>query len=116
MPTWVTDLVQLAPWLAAVAVVAYVIVRVWPLVRKLGHFLDDVAGEPERPGVPARPGLMERIGRIEHEVFPNSGKSLRDAVDRQGQKLDTALAWQAKHEEKSDAALARIDKIDKENR
>lgn len=77
-----------APWLAAIAVVALVVVKIWPLLRKLGHFLDDVAGEPARPGVPARPGLMERLSAVEsdtkaihHEVFPNSGGSLRDQVD-----------------------------------
>lgn len=70
-----------------VAAVAMVVVKIWPLLRKLGHFLDDVAGEPARPGVEARPGLMERLARIEHEVFPNSGGSLRDRVDHTADQL-----------------------------
>lgn len=76
-----------APWLAALALVVLVVVKIWPLLRKLGHFLDDVAGEPARPGVAARPGLMERLARIEHEVFPNSGGSLRDRIDQTADQL-----------------------------
>ncbi|MFE4972647.1 hypothetical protein ACFRAR_11055 [Kitasatospora sp. NPDC056651] len=42
----------------------------------------------------ARPGLMERVGgiedrltRVEHELYPNSGESLRDAVDLANRRL-----------------------------
>lgn len=34
-----------------------------------------------------------RVGRVLHEVTPNSGKSLRDAVDRIETKLDTHIQW-----------------------
>lgn len=33
--------------------------------RQLGHLLDDLLGEPERPGQPARPSLMARVAQIE---------------------------------------------------
>lgn len=33
--------------------------------RQLGHLIDDLLGEPERPGQPERPSLMARIARIE---------------------------------------------------
>lgn len=94
MPEWlpyliitvIVILVGLAVWLGKVA---------WPFVRKLNHFVDDVAGEPARSGVPARPGLMERVALIEHEVKTNHGSSLKDAVKRveqtqakQGEQLD----------------------------
>lgn len=83
-------------WCAAAAVVAGGITVIWRAtrsVRRLGHrvdnFIDDWHGTAPRPGVPARPGVMERLDRIEHhvglvahEVRPNSGSSLRDAVDR----------------------------------
>ncbi len=59
------------------------------LATRLGDLADDWQGVPERPGVSERPGVMarlgaieERIGRVEHELHPNSGSSLRDAVDR----------------------------------
>lgn len=65
------------------------------LTSRAGQFLDDWYGEDSRPGVPARPGVMERLGTLEdglrsvhHEVTPNSGKSLRDAVDRANERLE----------------------------
>lgn len=86
---------EVLAWMAALTVViAGVVVilrKALPLLKKLGDFLDDVAGEPARAGVPARPGLMERVQRIEHEMFPNSGKSLRDQTDRLEGKLDTHI-------------------------
>lgn len=109
-PDELAEWIRVAPWLVAVIVV--VLLAVWavrkvaPVLRKLGHLVDDLVGEPERPGVPARPGLMERMEAVEkkaeiirHEMFPNSGASLRDAVDKQGR------------------AIARIDvKLDNDNR
>ncbi len=147
MPAWLTDLVILAPWLAALGLAVWVVWKVYPTVRKLGHFVDDVAGEPARAGQPARPGLMERIATVEgqnaefaagtaahrehlserldrmqagidtvtHELFPNGGDSVRDQIDetrRQGarteKKVDQAIAWQKKHEKKSDAIVDRV--------
>lgn len=78
----------LAMWGVGIVVVVGLIKKVWPLLKKLSDFLDDVAGEPARPGVPARAGLMERVQRIEHELFPNSGKSLRDQTNRIEEKVD----------------------------
>jgi hypothetical protein len=34
-----------------------------------------------------------RVGKVLHEVTPNSGVSLRDAVDRIEAKLDTHIQW-----------------------
>ncbi|WP_432063339.1 hypothetical protein [Streptomyces sp. S1] len=57
--------------------------------RRMGQFFDDWFGVEGRPGVPERPGVMQRLNSLEeqaavirHEVRPNSGSSLRDAVDR----------------------------------
>lgn len=75
-------------WGIGLTVVGGLLRKLWPLLKKLSDFLDDVAGEPARPGVPARPGLMERVQSIEHELFPNSGKSLRDQTNRMEEKLD----------------------------
>jgi len=77
----------LAMWVVGIVVVVGLIKKVWPLLRKMGDFLDDVAGEPARPGVPARAGLMERVQRIEYELFPNSGKSMRDQTDRMEERI-----------------------------
>jgi hypothetical protein len=81
--------------LAAVAVAGLITLmwRVWRGVRRIVDRMDDLAddwsGVPERPGVPGRLGVMarlrmieERLMAVEHELQPNSGRSLRDAVDR----------------------------------
>jgi len=64
------------------------------LARRLEQVADDFFGEEGRPGVPARPGLLERVTgmedrllRVEHEMHPNDGGSLRDAVDMANRQL-----------------------------
>lgn len=56
-----------------------------PRFRKLGHLVDDLTGEPARPGQAARPGLMERVQKLEDrsvELLHNSGSSIKDTVNR----------------------------------
>lgn len=112
MPAWISDLISVAPWLAAIGVLVWVGVKVFPFVRKINHFIDDVAGEPARPGVEARKGLMERLSVVEekqdeqsielakqssslavvrHEVTTNHGSSLKDAVKKLEKKFDDHL-------------------------
>ena len=69
------------------------------IVDRMDDLVDDWQGVPERPGVPARPGVMvrlrqieERLVRVEHELQPNSGQSLRDAVDRVDARTRTLAA------------------------
>lgn len=83
-------------WCVAGTALAGILVMLWRLVRgvrqvvvRVDDFVDDWQGVPGRPGVPERPGVMARldaiegrISRVEHEMLPNSGASLRDAVDR----------------------------------
>ncbi|WP_043471037.1 hypothetical protein [Kitasatospora sp. MBT66] len=59
------------------------------LAQRVEDVVDDWTGTDDRPGVPGRPGVMARLDKIEHklvavehELHPNSGASLRDAVDR----------------------------------
>jgi hypothetical protein len=52
------------------------------LLRQNDEFREDWYGEPARAGVDPRPGVMERLKGIESELRPNSGSSLRDAVNR----------------------------------
>ena len=86
----------LVVWCLAVLAVAAALGLLWRMTRgvrrivaRVDEVVDDWQGIPGRPGVPARPGVMERLdgieGRlqnVEHELHPNSGQSLRDAVDR----------------------------------
>jgi len=103
MPQWISDIISVAPWLGAFFVAAFFGVKVWrcvaPVSREIRNFLDDWKGEDGRPGVNGRPGVMSRLSSIEHELHPNSGLSMRDAINRtekQGkemaEKLDTHMA------------------------
>ncbi len=95
--------------LAAAAAVWRAVSWVHRRMRQIVRLVDDLAGEPGRPGVARRPGLMERVARIETlqrehgerlergdrrfdaiddqlaaidaELRPNHGSSLRDQVD-----------------------------------
>ncbi|MFE2106628.1 hypothetical protein ACFXAF_12285 [Kitasatospora sp. NPDC059463] len=90
-------------WAVAVTAITGAAAVGWRVVRAFGRLVaaadevaDDWRGTPDRPGVPGRPGVVQRIAGIEasvtaiesrvavieHELHPNSGASLRDAVDR----------------------------------
>jgi hypothetical protein len=92
---------------AAVLLTAFTTAVVWlfrhiiPTIRKLSRMGDRVFGIPEDTATGQKhvPGLFEVLDGITHELHPNSGKSLRDAVDQvaqkqddQGKKLDDHIA------------------------
>lgn len=99
-------------WGTVIITAAGVSTALWRLVRgtlhfarRVEHFFDAWYGEEERPGVPARPGMMERVSameagfqgfserlrRMEHELYPNDGGSLRDAIDLANHRLARLL-------------------------
>ena len=86
VPQWMSDVIAVAPWLGAILVAAVAIrfaaKMFGPTVKKVLNFLDDWNGEPARPGVPARLGVMARLDEMHHELHPNHGSSLADAVNR----------------------------------
>ena len=89
--------------ITALTVIGVFSVKAIRSIKKVIHFFDDFLGEEERPGVPARPGFNERMAKFENcmnnmnnkiskiedkieeidkELKPNSGTSLRDAINR----------------------------------
>jgi hypothetical protein len=71
------------------ALLTAIAVKARKSVKAVGLFLRDWQGEPARPGVDARPGVLERLDTLEHkvadihhEVKPNGGNSIKDAVGR----------------------------------
>lgn len=59
------DLAQVALWLGLAGAVLTGVRRTWPILTRLKDVLDDIQGEPARPGVPARPGIFERLRSAE---------------------------------------------------
>ncbi|MEU1784814.1 hypothetical protein ABZ553_02545 [Streptomyces sparsogenes] len=106
MATGIPALDTALVWGGAASALAAVGTAVWRgfrgahrLGRRVNEFMDDWAGEEARPGVPGRPGVMERVSvieerlqRVEHELYPNSGGSLRDAVDLVDERLARLLS------------------------
>ena len=105
MNNWLVaeNIIGAAALITAVTVLVIALIKTSKFIKKVVHFFDDYFGEEERPGVNARPGLSERMASIEkslevgtekfntieykldkidYELRPNSGLSLRDAVNR----------------------------------
>ncbi|AUG78106.1 hypothetical protein CFP65_3306 [Kitasatospora sp. MMS16-BH015] len=84
----------LALWCGALVAVTSAAGLLWRITRALHHLVrrvedavTDWAGTEEHPGVMTRLDRIEhRIGAIEYQLHPNSGTSLRDAVDRVDQR------------------------------
>lgn len=110
MTDWlvVENIIAIAAVLTACTVIIIASIKTSRVVKKVVHFFDDYFGEEGRPGVPPRPGFSERMSSIEknlevgaekfatieykldkidYELRPNSGTSLRDAVNRIEQRL-----------------------------
>lgn len=86
---------MLAATITAVGVIGVGIYKAVKLTKRFIHFLDDYFGEEARPGFDGRPGMQERLQVLEFEVRtisyemkPNSGTSMRDAVNRIEKRLD----------------------------
>lgn len=110
MPQWISDIISVAPWLGAIVLAVFLGAVGWkylrPPTKGLNHFLEDWNGDADRPGVPGRPGVMVRfqnleewtakygpmIDRMDHEMHPNSGSSMADAVNRTERNLTEHIA------------------------
>jgi hypothetical protein len=117
MPQWLSDLIAINPWLGLNVLIIVGVALAWkylkPPTKGLNHFLEDWNGEPDRQGVTGRPGVMKRlqdidasgsktdswmekygpiIDKLDHEMHPNSGSSMADAVNRTEKALSDHLA------------------------
>lgn len=87
---WVSMLPYLVSVVVALCLIWLAVRRMAPGIRRIVHLVDDLTGEPERPGVPARPGVMERLQQLDDrtaELKPNGGSSIKDQVNRIDQRM-----------------------------
>lgn len=93
-------LIPLSLGIAAVAAAIVVINKatkwVTSIIKKLNEFLEDWRGEDARPGYSRKLGMPERLEKIEQrlhrvegQLVPNGGDSLRDKVDQIVDKIGT---------------------------
>ena len=89
-------LIMLAATVTAIGVIGVGLHKTTKLVKRFIHFLDDYFGEEARPGFDGRPGMQERLSYMESEIScisyemrPNSGTSIKDAINRIEKRLDT---------------------------
>ena len=82
-------LATVAATVTAITIIFVAIKKTTAVVKRFIHFLDDYFGEEERPGFPGRPGMQERLRVMEedmktiaYEMKPNSGTSIKDAINR----------------------------------
>lgn len=104
----IETIIVIASIVTAVTVIIVATIKLGKFTKKIIHFFDDFLGEEERPGVAARPGFSERMGYLEDtiskvderldliefkittidkELQPNSGLSVRDAINRIEEKI-----------------------------
>lgn len=88
-------LMMLAATVTAIGVIGVGVYKASKLIKRFIHFLDDYFGEEERPGFYGRPGMQERMRIIEeelrhisYEMRPNSGTSIKDAINRIEKRLE----------------------------
>lgn len=88
-------LMMLAASVTAIGVIWVAVYKATKLTKRFIHFLDDYFGEEERPGFYGRPGMQERMRIIEeelkhiaYEMKPNSGSSIKDAINRIEKRLE----------------------------
>ena len=86
---------MLAATVTAIGVIGVGVHKAVALTKRFIHFLDDYFGEEERPGFDGRAGFQERLRIIEmqvesisYEMKPNSGSSIKDAINRIEKRLD----------------------------
>lgn len=98
LPEWLSTMTigEAVATVAALVIVAGGLVKTVPFLRKFAHLIDDLAGEPERPGVEARPGLMQRVASVESTLrieVESRGEEMAEVRDR----LDEVEALQLLH-------------------
>ena len=89
--------VQAVLWILAACAFVFLIWKLWPAMRRFVATVDALGD------LPAKLQLLERI---DHELHPNSGSSLRDSMDRTEKAVGEIQEQVAEHIEWSLAQVA----------
>ena len=106
--------VQAVLWIMAACVFVFLVWKLWPVVRKFVDTVDALGDLPEK---------LQLLERIDHELHPNSGLSLRDSMDRTEkavveiqeqvtEHIEWSLAQVASGEQQTQAIEDRFDAIE----
>jgi hypothetical protein len=102
---------QIFIWIGLALVLIFWLRKAWPIVKKAVATIDALDTLPDDMA-----HVKQEIETVKHELFPNSGKSLRDKVDQiatmgihTDTKVTAAIAWQEEHKVEADAAFEKID-------
>jgi hypothetical protein len=83
----------------------YAVAPIRRRVKARDRFYDTWNGEPARDGLTARPGVVDRLIRIESELRPNGGGSIKDAVTRIERKVDAHITASQERDRVAAAAV-----------
>lgn len=75
-------IISTAAVLGALGVIMIAIKKAATFVRRVVHVVDVIVGTPGDDGLPGSPGIAVRLQAIEYELKPNSGKSMKDQINR----------------------------------
>lgn len=85
--------VQLILWVVALGTLAFVVVKLWPVIKKFVATVDALSDLPAK--LPKIDRIEKKVAAIEtkvqdihHETHLNSGTSIKDATIRIEQKVD----------------------------
>lgn len=90
--------VQAIVWFTAAAALIALVVKLWPVIKKFVATVDALADLP---------GKLALVDEIHHEVRPNTGSSLNDAVRR----VEAEQHRQAKQLKEQSEAIAGLQSL-----
>lgn len=108
MMNWLDPLSAL---MGTVVTITAVVTLFWRPIHRAGRVLRAVEGEPGRPGLMRQMELQSgQIATIQHQVLPNGGASMRDAIARTEISAATAVAASKSTAERVQTLAERLDR------